>query len=114
MDKGREPVKIGIAVDNDIADAIDQIALKVRRAIREGRLPPRGRGRSIGAGTVAAEIVERVVRDHPELLKEFFVDDSSLPAVVRASLPSAAPSSDVGDKEYVARPKERSLRQAKK
>ena len=98
--KGREPVKIGIAVDNEIADAIDQIALKVRRAIREGRLPPRGRGRSIGAGTVAAEIVERVVRDHPELLKEFFADDATLPAVPRAA--------------YEALPKERSLRQAKK
>jgi hypothetical protein len=68
-------VKIGIAVDAETANKISEIALKIKRLAREGKLPKRGPGRSIGDGTVATTIVERVIRDYPELLKEFFEDE---------------------------------------
>jgi hypothetical protein len=65
-------VKIGISVDNEIADTIDQLVLNVRKAMREGKLPSRGPGRPVGPGSVAGEIVELVIRKHPEILRELF------------------------------------------
>ena len=77
MDKKKSsPLKL--TVDNDVLGTLDQIAVKIRQEIREGKLPKRGPGRSVGAATIAADIVERIVRDHPELLKEFFEDETSL------------------------------------
>lgn len=54
----------------DIFECLDHIAIRMRREIRKGHLPSRGRGKSWGAGTVAASLVEYVVREHPELLGE--------------------------------------------
>ena len=76
-------IKIGIAVDIETANKISDIAAKLKKATREGKLPKRP-GRSVGDGSVAAEIVERVIRDYPELLKEFFEAESG------EALPKAA------------------------
>lgn len=49
---------------------LDDTARFLRQEIRKGHLPSRGRGKSWGVGTVAASLVEYVVREHPELLEQ--------------------------------------------
>jgi hypothetical protein len=76
MQKTTSPLKL--TVDNAVLGQLDQLALQLRQDIRAGKRPKRGPGRSVGAATVAATILERIVRDYPQLLKEFFGDESSL------------------------------------
>lgn len=90
-EEGRQSIKIGITADAEIVDILDQIAFSIRRKIREGKLPKRGAGRPIGTGTIAAEIVERVIREHPELLQQFFEDEASV-AIGEKARPKAARS----------------------
>ena len=75
-EKTTNPVKI--VVDNDVLEKLDKIASEIRKDIRSGRLPSRGRGPAIGVSNVAADIVRRIVREHPELLKEFFEDETAV------------------------------------
>lgn len=68
-------LKMTVQLDSQTLDALEQIAMEVRRAVRAGTLPRRGRGRPFGSATVASTIIQRVVRDHPGLLREFFENE---------------------------------------
>ncbi len=72
-----KPPRMNIQLDSEILSVLDHLAADVRDAIRAGAIERRGRGKKYGSSNVAATIIERVVQEHPELLKEFFGDDSA-------------------------------------
>lgn len=92
-DDPSRPVKM--MLPNDIAIALDDLATKKKRETGNWK---------IGAGTIAAEIINRIFKDHPELLKEFFTDETSTAPVILAKR----------EAEYEFHPKARSPRQARK
>lgn len=68
----KKKISANIKIDNDVFNVLDATASRLRHAVREGELPSRGRGKSWGAGTVAAYLVERIVREQPKLLEDWF------------------------------------------
>lgn len=62
------PTKVQLEIDT--VNLLDNVAARMRKEIYLGHLPSRGRGKSWGVGTVAASLVEYVVREHPELLEQ--------------------------------------------
>lgn len=88
MDEKTTTIKV--TVDNQVVNDLERVALKVREEIRDGKRPKSGRGRPYGASNVASAILERVIRDYPELIKEFFEDESSEVALPKGGSRRAA------------------------
>lgn len=68
--KKKIPTKVNL--DPETFELLENMAARLRTEIAKGNLPSRGRGKSWGAGTVAADIIEKVVRDQPSILKAWF------------------------------------------
>ena len=60
-------------VQVELSDQSVETLADVARSLQRSR-----NNLKIGVGTVASELVERLLKDYPQLLKEFFADESPI------------------------------------